>query len=86
MKIKSQNLLDVTNYFSFKKSYTANETINNTCVKRSDSVPKCHSAMVAWTDTAKDAYNVIIWPSPQFRKKRHPLYSKIITMKAPKCQ
>ena len=30
--------------------------------------------MVAWTDTAKDAYNVIIWPSPQFRKKRHPLY------------
>ena len=33
-----------------------------------------HSAMVAWTDTAKDAYNVIIWPSPQFRKKRHPLY------------
>ena len=28
----------------------------------------------ACTDTAKDAYNVIIWPSPQFRKKRHPLY------------
>ena len=28
LKIKSQNLLHVTNYFSSKKSFTANETIN----------------------------------------------------------
>ena len=35
-----------------------------------------HSAMVAWTDTAKDAYYVIIWPSPQFRKKRRRLHKQ----------
>ena len=28
----------------------------------------------AWTDTAKDAYSEMIWPSPQFRKKRNQLY------------
>ena len=52
----------------FKKNL-ASSFYHLTSIKKGEVIIK-----KAWTDIPKDAYNVKIWPSPQFRKKRHPLY------------